>query len=246
MRKTLTELFSPVVAAGVSEAIVRRIGELIGSGELRPGDRLPTETELATAFSVAPMTVRAALQALREHDMIETRRGRGGGTFVRADAVRAPYFLDAELPTLGEFEDFTIWRSAVSGEASARLARRFADGTITDTERLRLLELADASHAHGLSPETFRFADAELHLYIAELSGSTMLLEAERSIQWQLTRTLRHMVHPPNVDTLTGQSHAPLVLAIVGGDAEEARRQLSHHVQSTLDLMVGLHALRPN
>ena len=244
MRNTLSQFFVPVTAAGASEAIVRRIGELVGSGDLRPGDRLPPETDLADAFQVAPMTVRSALQVLRNHDLIETRRGRGGGTFVRADAVRTPYFQDAELPSLQEFEDFTIWRMAISGEACARVAGRFAGGEITETQRARLLELTAASELPGLSSETFRFADAELHLYIAELAGSSRLLEAERAIQSQLTRMLRNMAQPPDTGALSGQSHTALISAIVGGRAEEARSQLNAHVQSTVDLMAGVGFLR--
>ncbi|WP_327091587.1 GntR family transcriptional regulator [Nonomuraea sp. NBC_01738] len=232
--------FAPVGGTGASEAIVRRVGELIGSGELRPGDRLPPEVELADSFQVAPMTVRTALQVLRENHLIETRRGRGGGTFVRTGAVDAPYFRDAELPSVEEFEDFTVWRMAVSGEACARLAERFATGEIADADRQRLLDLTDASHRSDVSVETFRLADADLHRFMAQLSGSARLLEAERSIQAYLTRTLRHLAKPVDTASLSGQAHSALVAAIVAGHAAAAREELKTHVRSTLDLMVGV------
>lgn len=56
----------------------------IESQELVPGDRLPSERELVDAFDVARMTVRHALEILQEEGIIERRRGRTGGTFVRA------------------------------------------------------------------------------------------------------------------------------------------------------------------
>lgn len=56
----------------------------IESQELVPGDRLPSERELVDEFDVARMTVRHALELLQEEGIIERRRGRSGGTFVRA------------------------------------------------------------------------------------------------------------------------------------------------------------------
>ncbi|MEV6227786.1 GntR family transcriptional regulator [Saccharopolyspora shandongensis] len=244
MHKALNSAFSPVGETGVSEAIVRRIGELIGSGELRPGDRLPPEVELADSFQVAPMTVRTALQVLRENQLIESRRGRGGGTFVRTGVVDAPYFRDAELPSVEEFEDFTVWRMAVSGEACTRAAERFAADEVADMDRQRLLDLAEASHRSDVSVEVFRLADADLHRYMAELSGSSRLLEAERSIQAYLTRTLRHMPKPVDASSLSGQAHSALVAAIVAGHPAVARAELKTHVRSTLDVMVGIGYLR--
>lgn len=245
MRNPSVELFSNVDAAGVSEAIVRRVGELIGSGELRAGDRLPPEIELAESFGVAPMTVRTALQVLREYGLVITRRGRGGGTFVHDAAADAAYFQDTELPSIEEFEDLTVWREAVSGEASALAAASFAAGTVTDSDRDRLLALTDASHASGLSPAEYRFADAELHRFIAELAGSPRLSDAERGIQAFLTRTLRHMrSQPPDPSRLSAQAHTALVSAITAGDAEAARRELRIHVRSTRDMAIGVRYLR--
>lgn len=236
-------LFAPMPAAGVSEAIVRRIGDLIASGDLRPGDRLPPENELARSFDVAPMTVRAALQVLRDYGMVQTKRGRGGGTFVNADAPWAAT-ENAQLPTAEEFEDFTIWRTAVSGEASARAAESVAGGQITAVARDQLIALTDATHQRGLSQQEFRLADAALHRYIAELTGSARLVEAERQIQAFMTATLR-LSAPPDTRKLKpnwtagAQSHAPLLAAILAGDPDRARRELRIHVSATADLVVG-------
>lgn len=240
------EFFTPIRSGGLSEAIVRRIGELIGSGVLRAGDRLPTELELAKSFDVAPMTVRTALQALRDHALIETRRGRGAGTFVREHVAAASYFLDADLLSVEEFTDFTIWREAVSGEACYRAAEKFRDQHVGTEARTKLRDLADLTHRPGLAPDEYRFADAELHCYIAELSGSRRLVEAEREIQATLTRSLRHMAQPPDNAKFTTQGHRALVDAIGDGQPAHARDSLREHVQSTVDMMVGLRYLRPD
>ena len=66
--------------------MVQRITEAIHLGLLADGEQLPVEVELARQFGVAPMTVREALAELRDQGLVETRRGRTGGSFVRRPA----------------------------------------------------------------------------------------------------------------------------------------------------------------
>ena len=116
-------VFAPLQVEGAVEAIVRRLGEAIGSGVLEPGERLPSEGDLASHLAVAPMTLRQALAILRDAGFVETRRGRGGGSFVVEDARRA---LEpaATPPRVADLRDLTDWRRAVSGEAAALAACR--------------------------------------------------------------------------------------------------------------------------
>src|SRR2546428_13424529 len=82
-------VFAPLRAPNASELIVRRIGEAIGSGVLAPGEQLPSELELASMLAVAPMTLRQAIAILREAGLVETRRGKYGGSFVAENVVDA-------------------------------------------------------------------------------------------------------------------------------------------------------------
>ena len=56
---------SPIEQVGMVELVVRRLGEAIGTGALTPGERLPSERELAVRLEVSVMTLRQALHALR-------------------------------------------------------------------------------------------------------------------------------------------------------------------------------------
>lgn len=239
MGKTWPELLPPLQAAGATEAIVRRLGELIGAGLLSPGDRLPTETELAKYLGVSPMTVRNALKVMREHDLVETHRGRGAGTFVREDATTKLQHKENEFPTLDVFADFTVWREAVSGEACAIVAE-----VATNEQLEELVGLASVVDAPDLSPVEYRSSDARFHLRIAELSGSNRLVEAEQQIQDYLTRTLADTGPAPDSARLKAQGHGSLVDAIVQHDSGLARTCFKEHARATVDVLVGIGYLK--
>ena len=78
-------LLTPITLRTAGERIAERIVTAIALGEFVPDQRLPTERELATMLEVSRTTVREALQRLQASGYVTTRRGRGGGTFVRTD-----------------------------------------------------------------------------------------------------------------------------------------------------------------
>jgi len=75
--------FKAITPQRAFEEIATQIRGLVASGQLRPGDRLPPERELASMFKVSRNTLREALRALELAGMIESRKGAGGGAFVR-------------------------------------------------------------------------------------------------------------------------------------------------------------------
>jgi GntR family transcriptional regulator, transcriptional repressor for pyruvate dehydrogenase complex len=165
--------FAPLRAPNASELIVRRIGEAIGSGVLAPGEQLPSELELATMLAVAPMTLRQAIAILREAGLVETRRGKNGGTFVSANVVDALAARKRRVDR-GSLRELSDWRRAVSGEAAALAAERI------DRDRLDQLDgFAEAARRQADEGfPAFRLADSRFHLAIAEASGSARLAAA--------------------------------------------------------------------
>src|ERR1700753_2451802 len=90
-------VFSPVPIRNAFEVTVERLAQGIRLGVLGDGGRLPPERELAETFGVSRVTLREAIKALREARLVESRRGRGGGTFVVAPTR-------AHIGSHGEFE----------------------------------------------------------------------------------------------------------------------------------------------
>ena len=77
-------VFAPLDEGGRAGTVARRLAQAITLGLLLDGERLPAETQLAGQFGVSPVTLREALAELREAGLVETRRGRRGGSFIRA------------------------------------------------------------------------------------------------------------------------------------------------------------------
>src|SRR4051794_29774953 len=75
-------VYSPVPVRNAFEVTVERLAQSIRLGVLVGGERLPPERELAETLGVSRVTLREAIGALRSAGLIESRRGRGGGTFV--------------------------------------------------------------------------------------------------------------------------------------------------------------------
>lgn len=229
-------LLSPISQRGATEQIVRRLGEAIGSGVLKPGERLPAEADLARMLDVAPMTLRQALAALRDAGYITTVRGRTGGSFVSERPLdSAPLLADEEVPTSAELRNLTDWRRAISGEAAALAADRC-------TKALRrTLEAAEEDAARRTDdPHDYRLADSALHVAIAEASGSARLVSAEARIQIELSEMLRTIPRPKVALAESHKQHVPLLDAIFEGDSGLARELAIQHVEGTFDWLRGL------
>jgi DNA-binding FadR family transcriptional regulator len=225
---------APLQAEGAVEQIVRRLGEAIGAGVIAPGERLPSELELAAQLRVAPMTLRQALQILRDAGFVETRRGRNGGSFVRDDPPSALELTD-EPPTRGELRELTDWRRAVSGEAAALAAAR-----ATQSERRTVASAAAAAEAAVGEFAAFRIADARFHIAVAEAARSRRLIAAETQIQVEIAEVLRIVPGPRLARAVSQAGHDPIVDAILAGDADAARGAMQRHADGTYDWIVGL------
>jgi len=230
-------LFPAVGGEGRVEAVVRRLGEAIGLGLLEVGAQLPPEAQLAARFDVAPVTLREALAILRQAGMLETRRGRGGGTFVRGYA-EAPE-ADQRRATLQELSpddlrDLGELRKAISGSASALAAERAAPGELA---HLRvLLERMDRAETMN----EFRRSDGRFHVEIAAASRSSRLTQAELAIQSELIDLIALLPAQRRIMDLINRQHAAIVDAIDARDGALARRLAEQHVDSANDLLIGL------
>jgi DNA-binding FadR family transcriptional regulator len=230
-------VFSPVADGAVVEQTVRRLGEAIGLGLIEVGERLPPEAELAARLAIAPMTLREALRILREAGYLETRRGRGGGTFVRRSLPQQPAREArrhlAHL-TVEELSDLMDYRVAVSGAAVALAAERRSEADLKALEGLveRMAEL------DVFAP--YRRLDHRFHLAVASAARSPRLVAAETAIQVDLAKLLRLIPESPEMLHVSNEQHRELLAALRDRDPAGARTVMETHIRGTGDFLVGL------
>lgn len=235
----LDAVLRPVRSGNAFEEAVQRILQSIKLGVVTFGERLPPERTLAKRLGISRATLREALHALTDANLVESRRGRTGGTFITYRPEDGP----ARMPTTpdigrrNDLEGGLVLRAVLeSGAAEAAAEREHGDAA-----RTTLLERVEAT-ATATTRHTHRLADARLHLTIAELSGSAGLIAAVADVQMRLTDMLEAIPVLPQTLQRSHRRHAAIAEAILAGRAEDARRHMREHLRSTATHLRGFLA----
>ena len=218
-----------------SAVITRRLADAMELGIFTDGAPLPSESELAAQFGVSNVTVRVALAELRQRGLIETRRGRGGGSFVRPKRPSGQRLRRRLLGLdLDEMRDARDFHAAVSGACAALAAER-ARGRVLD----RLAESAAALNGtSGTGPSTR--ADSRFHLELAAATRSTHLTRAELGLQGDWTPLLWIPGNEVALVEKAAQEHLTIVSAIARRDVSAARDAAERHVKTGLNALIEL------
>lgn len=228
---TLAPLAAPLSLTG---ALAERLAEQIRSGQLQPGQRLPTEQEMTAAMGVSRTVVREAVAALRAEGLVTTRQG--VGAFVAAEILPKPFRIDPQqLKTIREAVDVMELRTGVEIEAAGLAAERGSDRQLE-----RVAKAMDAFERAVKRAESAVEEDFALHRAIAEATGnpqfhrfldylgriiiprqSVRYGEAEKSDERQayLARLVRE--------------HRAIAEAVVARNVNEARAAMRRHLMNS-------------
>jgi DNA-binding FadR family transcriptional regulator len=228
-------IFAPLDAGGRAETVARRLTTAIGLGLLLDGERLPTESDLAGQLGVSTVTLRDALATLRTMGLVQTRRGRGGGSFVCAPREFESARLERPLRLLSlhELRDIGDHRGAIAGAASRLAAERALEGDVaTLREHLERLRAATAITER-------RRADARIHIEIAATAQSPRLTQQEMDLWSQVGDLIWLGVGETDVSRIVDE-HVSLIDAIERGDAQAARAVAEDHVAAETERLLDL------
>ena len=216
---------------------MEQLATAIRLGRLPARHHAAAERDLAERLQVSRATLREAMAALREAGLVETTRGRGGGTVVTlkpgTPSARAAARISAARRQ--DWLDALDYRRIVEPGAASLAASRELD----DVRRAQL-ERAHADVATARKPAEHRQADSRFHLTVASLTDSPRTIEAVTSVQSTLHEMLLAIPVLGTNIAHSDRQHAALVRAIVAGEPERARKVMEEHCDDTAALLRGL------
>ena len=217
---------------GATQVAIKALQEQILRGELKPGERLPSERALSEMLGVSRPTVREASQALSAMNVLEPRRG--SGTYVSSLAVSEllePLGFALELTNLTIRSLFEV-RLALEPLAAALAAER---GTEEQRDMLRALR---SRERRRLSRVQMLELDVELHELIVKMTGNDLLEAIARSLN-VLGRESRELtVRKSGAVSRAVDEHGVIIDAILTRSPEAARAAMESHllnVRAALD-----------
>jgi len=218
-------MYQPIQSERLYERIVSQIEQRIVTADLKVGDQLPTELELAKQFAVSRTAVREAIKALREKGLVEIRLGRG--TFVTKGAEGAVrHSLGLLLKSENGLANLAEVREILEPEIAALAATR-----ITKENIAAMKEALDAMETTLNNPDVFAEADLDFHLALAEATQNPLIPSLMDSII-DLLREERKRTGSVEGGLARGQYHHKKILeAVVQRDPRIARQAMQDHLQ---------------
>ncbi len=219
-------MYTPIKSNKIYEQIAEQIEQLILNGELRSGDRLPTERELAEQFGASRTAVREAMKMLEQKGLVDMRPGRGmriiDGT---SAAMRDSLGLMMRVGQTGSVNLVEVREILEPEIAALAAARAGAEQIAAMREAVRIMDesLDDAT--------AFIAADNDFHRALANGSKNALILALVDSIV-DLLSEQRKQIFSVEGGPQRGNHHHKLILdALVRHDEKAARNAMRAHLK---------------
>lgn len=230
MNRALTKLnhiareVGTVQRVGLTEQLIKKLKSLVLKGVLSPGEKLPTERELATMLNVSRSTLRQALKALQVMGVLENIQGSGNYlTQASREILREPPSVLVPLNSMTQAEIFEV-RRAMEAETAAAAALR---ATPSDLERMSLEVARMEANTRNLA--VFCQHDLAFHNVLAEASGNRYFMSFLPIVNKILFNSLLHrpLARPREK---SNSEHKRIMDSIKAHDPFAARNEILNHL----------------
>src|SRR5580658_4444097 len=223
--------YRTVKTSRLYEQIVQQVEDSILKGQLKPGDQLPAERDLAQRFGVSRTAVREAVKTLREKGLVEAYSGRG--TFITdgtTQAVRQSLDLMAKIGQPEGSTHLAEVRAILEPEIAALAAAR-----IQEPELSTMREAVAVMDRAGHDPEAYIEADLDFHLALAEGAANPLILSLLDSIVGLLREQRLRIFNVPGGPERGQVHHKRILEAVERRDEEKARQTMRAHLGQVRD-----------
>ncbi len=237
-QRNATVKLRPIRKTRAYEEIVRQVQSLTASEAFKPGDRLPSERELAEQFQVSRVTVRQALSVLQAMGVIESRVGDGtfaGGAQNSIVTVLAPMLHPPKSTLLEQLE----LRRLIEPEVARLAAERASEAQIGEMRRSLARQQGLLDRGQSIIEE-----DSALHLIIARSSQNSLLVRMMESIHELLRDSREESLRARTTMERSLAGHRRIVDAIAKHDRAGARQTMLRHVLDVQAMIIELHGGR--
>ncbi len=223
--RLVATLADPINKKSVSEMVVQRILDLVKTGQISAGDKLPSERDLAEQLDVSRPTVREALRALSILGVLEIRHG--GGVFVtalNAEELLSPldFFVSLNAQNMAELFDARIYfEPMLAGLAAERL---------TDAALERLAALVAAQLSDPEDADMFHDTDVEFHKTILEASGNDFLSRFGKLLQVLGDQGRQAFQKRKSIRQQSIEDHQVILSALQARDPVGSQRAMRQHM----------------
>ena len=225
----------PIARRKLYQEVQDRLLQRINTGEIRPGDQLPSERELMEFYGVGRVAVREALQELARSGIVEISHGERARVVVPTAhllieqiAGGARHLLRMQPETLDHLKEARVFLEV----GMVRLAAEKA--TPEDVQRL---QLRHETHKASLATlDQFLKRDMEFHREIARISGNPIFPAIVEALFGWASAYYQTIVRAPGAEQLTLTEHQRIIDAIAQGNAAEAAQAMSDHLNRASDL----------
>lgn len=217
--------FKPLVRDHLPEGIVDQITRAILTGQMRPGDQIPTETELAIQFGVSRTVVREATKALSLNGLVNVYPGRG--TFIAQPPMKTVInSIHLMLKLEGHsFDDLMVARRLLEVPIT-RLAAGNAQPSNLETLAAYLQGMRDSLS----DPEVFIREDTAFHAELARATQNVVLIVLVQPIVMILQGAREMLVRVPDAAGRALGFHEQIYHAVADKDGDAAEQGMRDHL----------------
>ncbi|MBD7957735.1 FadR family transcriptional regulator [Microbacterium sp. Sa4CUA7] len=222
---------TPAKRLGV--VVVHDLVAAIVTGEVAPGDLLPTESELSNLFGVSRTVIRESIKRIEEKGMVRVVQGRG----TEVTAQRSWNILDHVVlstliendATLGVLDEVAVLRAELESVMARDAAERRTESAVEDLH-------AAMARMHAAMEDPTRFGDEDIafHEVVMKMSGHIIARGiAQRLVDEARENSARFRIATPEAHRLTVEEHQQILDAIVAGDEHAAATAMRTHIAAS-------------
>ena len=218
-------MFEPLERNGLYHKIVDRITESVLTGRMRPGDQLPTETELAEQFNVSRTVVREAIKALSVQGLVNVTQGRG--TFITQPPIEKVINSLQLLLTLDNhsFDDLMFARHLFEEPICRRAATNATD------DNLKVLKMCNDGMRETIgNPDQYMGFDIKFHSELALATKNTVLTVLIQPLFMMLQASRAIIATVPGKSERSLACHEVIYAAVASHDPDAAELAMREHL----------------